>query len=315
MRDLVLGIEAVLPDGRIYSSLKGLRKDNTGYDLKNLFVGSEGTLGIITSAVLKLMPKPQSVAVAFVAVESPAAAVELLGLAKRMAGPLVTAFELVSADAMDLVCAYLGGITPPLTGRPAWMILMELTSTGSQDVLDNTMMEVLEAGMDKALAHDAAVASNLSNVQAFWRIREEISDAQTRTGGSIKCDVSVPLSSIPQFLEKAIASVKSLAPDSRMVIYGHMGDGNVHFNPLRPADQDAKSYLNDHYKFVSKAVDDLVHSLNGSISAEHGIGVAKRDDLTQYKTSVELELMWQVKRALDPKNLLNPKKLLPVLIG
>ena len=315
MRDLVLGIEAVLPDGRIYSSLKGLRKDNTGYDLKNLFVGSEGTLGIITSAVLKLMPKPQSVAVAFVAVESPAAAVALLGLAKRMAGPLVTAFELVSADAMDLVCAYLGGITPPLAGRPAWMILLELTSTGSQDVLDNTMMEVLEAGMDKALAHDAAVASNLSNVQAFWRIREEISDAQTRTGGSIKCDVSVPLSSIPQFLEKAMASVKSLAPDSRMVIYGHMGDGNVHFNPLRPADQDAKSYLNDHYKSVSKAVDDLVYSLNGSISAEHGIGVAKRDDLTQYKTSVELELMWQVKRALDPKNLLNPKKLLPALNG
>lgn len=314
MRDLVLGIEAVLPDGRIYSSLKGLRKDNTGYDLKNLFVGSEGTLGIITRAVLKLMPKPQSVAVAFVAVEHPAAAVELLGLAKRMAGPLVTAFELVSADAMDLVCAYLGGIQPPLAGNPAWMVLLELTSTGTQDVLDATLMDVLEAGMTHELATDAAVASNLSNVQTFWRIREEISDAQTRTGGSIKCDVSVPLSSIPQFLEKAIANVKAIAPRSRLVIYGHMGDGNVHFNPLRPADQEAKSYLNDHYKAVSTSVDDLVHSLNGSISAEHGIGVAKRDDLNQYKTNVELELMWQVKRALDPKNLLNPKKLLPALM-
>jgi FAD/FMN-containing dehydrogenase len=260
------------------------------------------------------MPKPQSLAVAFVAVESPAAAVDLLGLAKQMAGPLVTAFELVSADAMALVCEYLGGITPPLANKPEWMVLLELTSTGSQDVLDNTMMEVLEMGMEKELVNDAAVASNLSNVQAFWKIREEISDAQTRTGGSIKCDVSVPLSSIPQFLDRAIASVKSLAPQSRMVIYGHMGDGNVHFNPLRPAHQDSKSYLNDHYKSVSKVVDDLVHSLCGSISAEHGIGVAKRDDLNIYKTNVELELMWQVKRALDPKNLLNPKKLLPELL-
>ena len=311
MRDLVLGIEVVLPDGRIYSSLKGLRKDNTGYDLKNLFVGSEGTLGIITGAVLKLMPKPQSVAVAFVAVESPAAAVELLGLAKKMSGPLVTAFELVSADAMELVCEYLGGITPPLSGQPSWMVLLELTSTGSQEVLDTTMMEVLEAGMEAGLATDAAIASNLSNVQAFWKIREEISDAQTRTGGSIKCDVSVPLSSIPEFLNKAIAKVKAIAPKSRMVIYGHMGDGNVHFNPLRPKDQEAKVYLNDHYKSVSKEVDDLVHSLSGSISAEHGIGVAKRDDLNLYKTNVELELMWQIKRALDPTNLLNPKKLLP----
>ena len=311
MRDLVLGIEAVLPDGRVYSSLKGLRKDNTGYDLKNLFVGSEGTLGVITGAVLKLMPKPQSMAVTFVAVESPAAAVKLLGLAKKMAGPLVTAFELVSADAMELVCEYLGGVTPPLSGKPSWMVLLELTSTGSQEILDTTMMEVLETGMEEGLATDAAIASNLSNVQAFWKIREEISDAQTRTGGSIKCDVSVPLSSIPQFLDKAIAKVKSIAPQSRMVIYGHMGDGNVHFNPLRPASQDAKTYLTEHYKSVSKEVDDLVHSLSGSISAEHGIGVAKRDDLNLYKTNVELELMWQVKRALDPKNLLNPKKLLP----
>ncbi len=313
MRELVLGVEAVLPDGRIYSSLRGLRKDNTGYDLKQLFVGSEGTLGIITAAVLKLMPKPQAASVAFVAVDSPAAAIRLLGLAKQMAGPTVTAFELVSADAMTLVCEYLGGATPPLAGKPAWMVLIELSSTGDQEALDASLVQVLEAGMEAGLVSDAALAASLSDLQAFWRLREEISDAQTRTGGSIKCDVSVPLSHIANFIEQATASVQSIAPGSRMVVYGHMGDGNVHFNPLRPADQNAKDYLASHYQAVSTAVDTLVHGFNGSISAEHGIGVAKRDDLLQYKSQVELELMWQVKRALDPHNLLNPSKMLPAI--
>jgi FAD/FMN-containing dehydrogenase len=313
MRDLVLGIEVVLPDGRIYSSLKGLRKDNTGYDLKNLFIGSEGTLGIITGAVLKLAPKPQAVAAAFIAVESPKTAVQFLGLAKQMTGPLVTAFELVSADAMNLVCKYLGGMTSPLTGNPEWMVLMELTSTGSQEQVDAILMEALEAGMEQGFVLDAAIASSLSQVQSFWKIREEISDAQTKTGGSIKCDVSVPLSKIPEFIDKAFSFVKTAAPESRMVVYGHMGDGNVHFNPLRPEHEDAKSYLAKHYQSVSHGIDKLITSLGGSISAEHGIGVAKRDDLQQCKSTVELELMWQVKKMLDPKNLLNPKKLLPTL--
>ena len=311
MRDLVLGIEAVLPDGRIFSSLRGLRKDNTGYDLKQLFVGSEGTLGIITAAVLKLMPKPQSASAAFVAVENPTSAIKLLGLAKRLAGPTVTAFELVSADAMTLVCEYLGGARPPLAGSPSWMVLIELTSTGHQEELDATLVQVLEAGMEAGLVSDAALASSLSDLQAFWRLREEISDAQTRTGGSIKCDVSVPLSHIASFIDQAITEVRLIAPGSRMIIYGHMGDGNVHFNPLRPCEQDAKSYLQAHYRTVSDAVDALAHRFKGSISAEHGIGVAKRDDLLKYKSSVELELMWQVKRTLDPKGLLNPGKMLP----
>jgi len=311
MRDLVLGIEAVLPDGRIYSSLRGLRKDNTGYDLKQLFIGSEGTLGIITAAVLKLYPQPRAVAAAFVAVSHPAAAVQLLGLAKQLAGPQVTAFELVSADAMALVCDYLGGARPPLAGQPAWMVLMEFSSTGEQAALDAQLTQVLEAGMEQGWVHDAALAASLSDVQAFWRLREEISDAQTRTGGSIKCDVSVPLSDIPAFIDEASRQVQALAPDSRMVIYGHMGDGNVHFNPLRPTDTPARDYLERHYSAVSHAVDQLVHSLHGSISAEHGIGVAKRDDLRLYKSEVELALMWQVKRALDPQGLLNPGKMLP----
>jgi FAD/FMN-containing dehydrogenase len=313
MRDLVLGIEAVLPDGRVYSQLRGLRKDNTGYDLKHLFIGSEGTLGIITAAVLKLMPAVRSTATAFVAVQDPAAAVQLLARAKALAGPTVTTFELISRPALDLVVAYLGnGAASPLQGAHDWMVLIELTSSSPDaQALDASLMQVLEAGMEEGWVLDAAVAQSGADQQAFWRLREEISDAQTRTGGSIKCDVSVPLSRIAEFVGKAIAMVKAAAPDARMVVYGHMGDGNVHFNPLRPADMPAKDFLAANYERVSHAVDGLAHSYGGSVSAEHGIGVSKRDDLPLYKQPVELELMWQVKKALDPKGLLNPAKLLP----
>jgi FAD/FMN-containing dehydrogenase len=310
MRDLVLGVEAVLPDGRIYEGLRGLRKDNTGYDLKQLFIGSEGTLGIVTAAVLKLMPLPRARAVALAAVADPAAAVSLLALAKEGAGQAVTAFELVSAPAMELVRGYLGGVASPLTGDPAWMVLVELTSGGAQEALDAQLQQVLEDGFERGLVQDAAVAASLADVEAFWRLREEISDAQTRTGGSIKCDVSVPLSRIADFVAEASAKVRALAPQARMVIYGHMGDGNVHFNPLRPADMPASQFLDAHYEEISHAVDGLAHSYGGSISAEHGIGVAKRDDLRRYKGEVELELMLQLKRMLDPKNLLNPGKVL-----
>ncbi|WP_430869855.1 FAD-binding oxidoreductase [Cupriavidus basilensis] len=313
MRDLVLGIEAVLPDGRIYSSLRGLRKDNTGYDLKQLFIGSEGTLGIITAAVLKLMPQPRASAVAFVAVQSPEAAVRLLGVAKQIGGQAVTAFELISAPALELVLEYLGDVASPLPARHDWMVLIELTSGGSNESLNATLMEILETGLEQELVLDAAVAASMADAQRFWRIREEISDAQTRTGGSIKCDVSVPLSRIAAFIGDASAKVLALEPAARMVIYGHMGDGNVHFNPLRPKDRSAAEFLGQWYAPISEAVHTLAHAENGSISAEHGIGVAKRDDLKRYKSPVELELMWQVKRALDPKNLLNPAKMLPKL--
>jgi FAD/FMN-containing dehydrogenase len=297
------------------SSLRGLRKDNTGYDLKHLFIGAEGTLGIITGAVLKLMPQPRSSAVAFVAVQSPEAAVKLLGEARALSGQAVTAFELISAPALDLVLEYLGNEPSPLEGRHDWMVLIELTSGADEESLNTTLMEILEAGLGHGWVVDAAVASSLTDAQKFWRIREEISDAQTRTGGSIKCDISVPVSRIADFIGKASAGVLALEPATRMVIYGHMGDGNVHFNPLRPKDRPAKDFLAQWYKPVSDLVDGLAHAENGSISAEHGIGVAKRDDLTRYKSTVELELMWQVKRALDPKNLLNPGRVLPRIAG
>lgn len=311
MRDLVLGLEAVLPDGRVFSSLRGLRKDNTGYDLKQLFIGAEGTLGIITAAVLKLMPQPGATAVAFVAVPSPAAAVQLLGDAKRLSGGAVTAFELVSGPALDLVLEYLGDIPSPLPQRHDWMVLIELTSGGDAAALEATLLDILESGYAGQQVLDAAVAASVADAQAFWRIREEISDAQTRTGGSIKCDVSVPLSRIADFIEEASRQVRELVPDARMVVYGHMGDGNVHFNPLRPRHVEAKDFLAQWYQPVSERVDRLAYAENGSISAEHGIGAAKRDDLRWFKSEVELELMWQIKRALDPKLLMNPGRVLP----
>ena len=312
MRDLTLGIEAVLPDGRIYSSLRGLRKDNTGYDLKQLFIGSEGTLGIITAAVLKLMPLPSATAAAWVAVKDPHAAVQLLTQAKRTAGQAVTAFELISAPALALVLQSMPQHSAPLPGVHDWMVLIELSSGGDAEGLDATLMAILEQGMESGLIVDAAVAASMADARAFWLLREEISDAQTREGGSIKCDISIPLSKIADFIADASAQVLALAPDARMVIYGHMGDGNVHFNPLRPKDTPAAEFLAAHYTRVSQAVDALAHQQNGSISAEHGIGVAKRDDLMHCKTPVELALMWQIKRALDPQNLLNPAKVLPL---
>ncbi|MFT3816681.1 MAG: FAD-binding oxidoreductase [Rubrivivax sp.] len=311
MRELVLGVEAVMADGRIYSGLRGLRKDNTGYDLKQLFVGSEGTLGIITAAVLKLYPLPTSSAVAMVAVKDPAAAVQLLGLAKRYCGQSLTAFELMSGPAIELVSGYLRDVQSPFSERHDWQVLIELTSSGAQEPLDAGMMELLEAGMRTGHAVDAAVASSLSQARTLWRIREEISDAQTQARGSVRCDVSVPISGIAPFIDTASTAVLSIEPRARMVIYGHMGDGNVHFNPLRPADVDADAFMAAHGAAIARAVDDIADASGGSISAEHGIGIAKRDELLHYKSRPELEIMWSIKRALDPANILNPGKVLP----
>jgi FAD/FMN-containing dehydrogenase len=310
-RDLCLGLEVVTADGEVWSDLSGLRKNNTGYDLRNLFVGSEGTLGIITAAVLKLMPLPRATAVTLVAVPSPHAAVQLLTEAKRIAGQAVTAFELISAPALTLVLESMSQLRSPLPDAHDWMVLIELSSGGDPGSLDATLLSVLEEGMTQGHVLDAAVAASGVDAQNFWRIREEISDAQTREGGSIKCDISIPLSKIADFIAEASAAVLALAPDARMVIYGHMGDGNVHFNPLKPKGASSGEFLEANYARVSHAVDGLAHRQNGSISAEHGVGVAKRDDLSAYKSEVELGLMWQIKRALDPDNLLNPAKVLP----
>jgi FAD/FMN-containing dehydrogenase len=311
MRDLVLGLEVVLPNGDIWHGLRALRKDNTGYDLKHLFVGSEGTLGVITAAVLKIFPKPISASTALVATANPETALELLGLLKKRLGTDITAFELISASAMTLVLEHLRGEDPPFEEEHEWQILIESTSQRGQSDADAAFQEVLGEALHSGLILDAVVAASEEQARRLWKIREEISDAQTRTGGSVRCDISVPLSTIPEFIYEASARVLELVPDARMVIYGHLGDGNVHFNPLRPKDATAKQFLDAFGESITQAVDEVALSVDGSISAEHGVGTAKRDELVNVKSDVELLTAWKIKQALDPKNLLNPGKVLP----
>jgi FAD/FMN-containing dehydrogenase len=313
MRDLVLGVEAVTADGSVYRGLRGLRKDNTGYDVKQLFVGSEGSLGIITAAVLKLYPLPRASAVALVAVRDPTAALALLGQAKASCSQWLSAFELVSGPAIDLVMHHLPGAVRPLPPQHDWMVLLELASGGSQEALDAGLVALLEQAVERGHATDATVAASLAQAQALWHIRESISDAQTQERGSVRCDVSVPISRIPAFIDAATRAVLALEPQARMIVYGHLGDGNVHFNPLRPAHTDADAFVRRHAAAIARAVDDLAHAAEGSISAEHGVGIDKRDALLAYKSRAELELMWRIKHALDPRNVLNPGKVLPVL--
>ena len=313
MRDLVLGVEVVLPDGTIWNGLKSLRKDNTGYDIKQLFVGSEGTLGVITSAVLKLVPRPRSSSTAMVATRSPATALSLLGRLKTHLGNDVTAFELISAPAMKLVREYLCDEEPLFATEHDWMVLIEVSSHRDQDEIDSAFYEVLTETYDTGLVLDALLATTESQALRLWHLREEISDAQTRTGGSVRCDISVPLSAIPEFIERASAKVLELEPSTRMVIYGHMGDGNEHYNPLRPEGVSAKEFMSTWHTEITRVVDSVALSLEGSISAEHGVGVAKRDELLHVKQEIELLISWRIKNALDPKNLLNPGKMLPAI--
>jgi FAD/FMN-containing dehydrogenase len=312
MRDLVLGLEVVLPNGEVWDGLRALRKDNTGYDLKHLFVGSEGTLGVITAAVLKLFPRPRATATALLATKSPTTALALLGHLKRRLGNEVTAFELISAPALKLVRDYLHDDEPLFDGTPDWLVLAETSSQGDQQGLADAFNDAMAGGLENGLVDDALLASSEGQARRFWQLREEISDAQTRTGGSVRCDISVPLSAIPEFIDKATAQVLELEPAARMVVYGHMGDGNVHFNPLRPESLSAEAFVSKHEATITSAVDSLAVSLCGSISAEHGVGVAKRDELLKVKSAVELSTAWRIKRALDPKNLLNPGKVLPM---
>jgi FAD/FMN-containing dehydrogenase len=313
MRELVLGLEVVLPSGEIWNGLRGLRKDNTGYDIKQIFIGAEGTLGLITKAVIKLFPVPTSRAVAFVGLARAADALRLLELCKAKADTCLSAFELISQPALELSLAALNGVRSPLAQVYPWYALIELSSGQEQEQLDALLLEALETASEASCIEDAMVATSQTQAQQLWTIREEISDAQTRTGGSVRCDISVPLSKIPQFIEQATERVLALAPNTRMVVYGHMGDGNVHFNPLRPDTQSAAEYLATHGAEITKAVDSLAAQFNGSISAEHGIGVAKRDELPHIKSRVELEIGWAIKKAIDPENLMNPGKVLPAL--
>jgi D-lactate dehydrogenase (cytochrome) len=307
-RDLVMGLEVVLADGRVLNNLNKLKKDNTGYDLKNLFVGAEGTLGIITAAVLKLFPRPHAVETAFVGVPSPAAALALLTLIRERTAATVTSFELIARIAIDFALKHGTGIRDPLGTAHPWYVLLELSSQ-SPASLRSATEDLLAAGIERGLVGDATIAASLEQSSMFWRIREQLTDSQKPEGGSIKHDVSVPVADIPAFMQEATAAVTALIPGARVVPFGHMGDGNVHFNVSQPVGADKEAFLKRWYE-----VNDVVHAVlaryNGSISAEHGVGTQKRDLLPKVKDAVALDLMRALKRTLDPNGILNPGKVL-----
>jgi len=306
-RDLVLGLEVVLADGRVLDLLRTLRKDNTGYDLKQLFIGAEGTLGVITAASLKLFPKPAQLATALVAVASPDAAVKLLAEMQEHAGGLISAFEIMPHIGIELVTAHIPGARDPLSRPSPWYVLVEAAGAAQFP-----LASIFEAALAQS-AHvtDAVVASSGTQREALWALRESMSEAQKREGASIKHDVSIPVSTIPAFLEKATAAVLKILPGARAVSFGHIGDGNIHFNFSVPRGGDPDAFLN-RWEEVQRAVHDLVHEFHGSISAEHGIGVQKRDQLALYKSAAELDVMRALKRTLDPRNILNPGKVIAV---
>ena len=303
-RDLCMGLEVVLPDGRIWNGLRQLRKDNTGYDLKNLFIGAEGTLGIITAAVLKLFPAPAARATAFLAVPDPAAALELLNAAKAGAGGTLTTFELMPRIGMDFVLRHASGTRDPLSEPSPWYVLMEVSAQQASG-LDEHVEAFLGEALEKGIVTDAALAGSLAQRADFWKLREMLSEVQTYEGGSIKHDVSVPIHATPEFLARAIAAVEAMVPGCRPVPFGHLGDGNIHFNVSQPVGADKAGFL-ARWSEMNEAVHAIVAELHGSISAEHGIGRLKRDLLPGVKDPVELDLMRTLKRTLDPKRILNP---------
>jgi FAD/FMN-containing dehydrogenase len=309
MRDLVLGLEVVLADGRILSTLSALRKDNTGYDIKSLFLGAEGTLGVITAAALKLFSKVRSAATAFVAVHSVQAAVELLARLREASGDRVSSFELIPRIGIDLTTRHIPGVTDPLKQRYEWHVLCEITSSRGTEKLDDLLTESLAAAFEANLVLDAAVAQSERERAAFWKIRETIPEAQRLDGASLKHDISLPITSLPQFVAPAGDWIRDNVPDGRLVAYGHVGDGNLHFNLNQAAGSHRETFLAREAS-IKRIIHDKVRDFGGSFSAEHGIGRLKVGELEQYASPVELDLMRLVKKAFDPDGILNPGKVL-----
>jgi len=306
-REMALGLEVVLADGRVLNGLSKLKKDNTGYDLRNLFIGAEGTLGIITAATLKLFPKPRAVETAFVGLKSPSDALKLLTIAQNEAAGSLTSFELLADIAVDFSVRHGIDIRDPLTGKHPWYVLMELSS--SRDDARATLESTLAQGLEQAIIDDAVIAANLGQRSQFWKLRDEMSAAQKPEGGSIKHDSSVPVAAVPKFIEEANAAVVRLIQGARPVAFGHLGDGNIHYNVSQPVGAKPADFLARWHE-VNAVVFEIVLRMGGSISAEHGIGVLKRDELPGVKDKVAIELMRGLKALLDPLGIMNPGKVL-----
>ncbi|MDD5179947.1 MAG: FAD-binding oxidoreductase [Gallionellaceae bacterium] len=306
MRDLVLGLEVVLPDGRIWDGLRALRKDNSGYDLKQLFIGAEGTLGIITAAVLKLCPRPQTMATACVGLRDAAAAVELFAHLRAACGDRISAFEFVGRSCLDLVLRHIPGTQEPFAKQHAWIVIIELS-----DVLDVPLDKALRAALESFSGgiEVFAVTAEKAHSERWWKLRNNIGDAQKIDGISIKHDISVPVSRVAEFMAQADAALHGAFPGVRIVAFGHIGDGNIHYNASMPEPAQNAAFIAQS-EHVNRIVYDIVHVLGGSISAEHGLGQLKRGEICRYKSALEMELMRDIKRVFDPHGMMNPGKVL-----
>ena len=306
-RELALGLEVVLPSGEIWNGLRGLRKDNTGYDLRDLFIGAEGTLGVITAACLKTFPLPRAQVTALFALDKIAPALALLALAQSSAGPTLTAFEFFSATCLQLVTRHFPDRRSPFERAHAQYVLLQLSDHEDAQHAAGLLQALAEQALDKQLIADAAIAQSAAQSDALWKLRELISEAQAREGKNIKHDISVPISSIARFIDETDALLSQRFPGVRMVTFGHLGDGNLHYNVSAPPDIAEDRFL-AHQPAIYECVHDQVTRFSGSISAEHGIGQLKRDENARYKSAVEMNLMRAIKRTLDPLNIMNPGK-------
>jgi FAD/FMN-containing dehydrogenase len=311
-RDNVLGLEVVLPDGSIWDGLYALRKNNTGYDLKHLFIGSEGTLGIITGAVLKLHPLPKAEAVAWLALDGPQQALEMLGLFQASCGSRLSAFELMNAKQIELVLEKIPGRRCPVAKIDSWHVLVELSDTGNAEELAAIMQDVLERALGSGIITDGVVASSETQGKAMWLVRHSVSEANKKAGVGLTSDTAVPVSAVPTFIERAMAAVRAIVPDLPFVVVGHMGDGNIHLIPFFSfAAWDTLPDRLGIAEQIRRAVDDAASSLQGTFSAEHGVGRTLIGEMARYKPPVELALMRAVKKAFDPMGLFNPGRVLP----
>jgi D-lactate dehydrogenase (cytochrome) len=308
-RDLVLGLEVVLPDGRVFDGLRGLRKDNTGYDLKQLFIGAEGTLGFITAATCKLYPRPRGVATAMVAIPDPDAAIALHSRARLGLGESLIAFELMGRQALEFVLQHVPGAREPLTPPSPWYVLLEIATTRDQGAAEEDLDDFLADCLESGLVTDGVAARSEAQREGLWALRHGISDAQKVGGASVKNDISVPVSRVGTFLREATGAVEALVPGTRVVAFGHVGDGNIHFNLTQPAGMAPAEFL-DLWGPLTQEVNAVADRLGGSFSAEHGIGLLKVGELRRFRGGVALDLMRTLKRALDPGGIMNPGKIL-----